>query len=126
MEINRSLLRYEHMIASRELKPELCFSCMDCNDICKCGTGANWILDSGASKHFTSNLDDFSLYEEILSTQNATVQTAGTILPMVGKGAVIIRHNVEEQNTHYEQITHLYPVFCIPNISVQLLSMGIF
>ena len=31
-EIDRSLLRYDSMIASGELKPHLCFSCMDCND----------------------------------------------------------------------------------------------
>lgn len=114
------------MLATGDLKPKLCFSCMDCNDECNCGTGANWIMDSGTFKHFTSNLDDFSSYEELLNTENAVVLMVANLLSIVGKGVVIIRHNVEDHNTQYEWTTHLYPVFYVPSLTVQLLSMGMF
>jgi hypothetical protein len=118
MEIDRSLLKYQHMIATGDVKPELCFSCMDCNDECNCKTGADWIMDSGASKHFTSNLDDFSSYEELPNAENALVLTAANSLSIVGKGMVIIRHNVEDRNISYERTTHLYPVFYVPGLTV--------
>ena len=49
--IDRTLEKYNIMIAKGIIHPQqLMFSCMECNDNCtSCGTGADWIIDSGAS-----------------------------------------------------------------------------
>ena len=101
------------MIATGELKPHLCFSCMDCNDKCKCGTGADWVMDSGISKHFTNDLNDFSSFKEILNAKNTQVQTASNDLQIVGKGTVFIRHIVNVLNTlisSFLRPKHLSPI----------------
>jgi hypothetical protein len=51
------------------------FSCILCNNG-HCGCGTDWILDSGASHHYTGNIGDFSSYEQIESTEQNDVQTA--------------------------------------------------
>ena len=45
---------------------------------------------------------------------------------MVGKGAVMIRHIVEEHNSKINCITCFYPVFYVLELTVRLLSMGVF
>lgn len=40
------------------------YSCLNCENK-NCEYGADWIMDSGASNHFTVNLSDFTSYEEI-------------------------------------------------------------
>jgi len=49
---------------SQENKIPLCTS-LNCGKCNSCSPGAPWLMDSGASKHFTMNLDEFSLYESI-------------------------------------------------------------
>ena len=83
-EINRSLLilNLEHMLATGEIKPHLCFSCKDCNDNCNCGTGTDWVMDSGASHHLTSHLSDFSSYKTLLGDEQQLLQTASAQNPV--------------------------------------------
>jgi hypothetical protein len=50
-------------------------SCITC-DNGHCGCGADWILDSGASHHYTRNIEDFSSYEQIESAEQHAVQMA--------------------------------------------------
>ena len=71
-------------------------------------------------------MSDFSSYEELSESDNSNVMTAAKTVCMVGKGAVMIRHIVEEHNSKIDCITCLYPVFYIPELTVQLLSMSVF
>jgi len=50
---------------------------------------ANWILDSGASKHVTGTLSEFASYNPFAPMQKETIQTAdGTAQPIKGVGTV--------------------------------------
>ena len=50
---------------------------------------ANWILDSGASKHVTGTLSEFASYNPFAPMRNETIQTAdGTAQPIKGVGTV--------------------------------------
>jgi len=47
------------------------------------------------SKHFTMNLDEFSLYESIPANNKNKVITANGETFIEGKGTVFLQHNVE-------------------------------
>lgn len=50
---------------------------------------ANWILDSGASRHVTVASSEFASYSAYPSTHSETIQTAdGTCQPIKGVGSV--------------------------------------
>ena len=106
-DIDRTPEKYNIMIAKGIIHPQqLMFSCMECNDNCiSCGTGADWIMNSSASKHFTSDMSDFSSYEELPESEDSYVMTAAKTVCIVRKGAVIIGHLVEEHNLKYDHIT---------------------
>jgi hypothetical protein len=83
-------------------------------------------LDSGASAHFTSEISDFASYE-VLPQDNATIiQTASKsgMISKIRKGAVFIKHAVEEDGAILEHRTCIYPVYHVPKISTRLLSIG--
>ena len=66
----------------------------------------SWIVDSGASMHFTHDQNNFAEYEPI---KTKPVQTAakGNPIEIVGKGTVFISHEVEGRNGQLEQrVTH--------------------
>jgi hypothetical protein len=69
-----------------------------------------WMLDSGASAHFTSHLEDFS---EIQIGHFGVVQTASKLEPMLGQGNVLIEHLVVDKKTGVEHVckTRLWLVF---------------
>ena len=83
-------------------------------------------MDSGASNHFTLYLSDYSSYEEL--TEAMTVQTASKteVITKRGKGTVFIRHFVIEDGKIKKRLMRLHPVYYIPEIVHQLLSMGEF
>ena len=74
-----------------------------------------WMLDSGASSHFTFNINDFVEYELI---EPVDIQTANSHTSMVGKGTVLF---IME-----EEIIRIYPVLYIPDLNQRILSMGQF
>ena len=78
---------------------------------------ATWMLDSGASCHFTNNISDFVDYEENVGPERV-VRTANGSTSIIGKGTVIFTVNNEQ--------IRLYPVFYIPDLNDRLLSLGQF
>jgi hypothetical protein len=81
-----------------------------------------WLLDSGASAHFTNNLSDFIEYKPIAKSERMPVKTAAQMLYVEGTGSVLLEHYVADKPV----ITRVYPVLYIPRISIRLLSMGVF
>jgi hypothetical protein len=75
-----------------------------------------WMLDSGASWHFTFDINDFVVYEAI--PEPIEVLTATTTTNIVGMGTVIIR---TKQGAH-----RISPVWYIPELTTRLLSLGQF
>jgi len=84
--------------------------------------GSLWLLDSGASAHFTFDKSDFISYTPATPEERAPVKTAAHTIYVEGKGTVLIQHNVGDQMV----TTRLYPVLYIPELSTRLLSMGEF
>jgi len=74
--------------------------CGKCNS---CSPGTPWLMDSGASKHFSMNIDDFSSYESIPANNKNRVITANGKIFIEGKGTVFIQHNVERSGRRPEQ-----------------------
>jgi transposase InsO family protein len=103
-------------------KREFCAKCLDGN----CDTCVDWILDSGASKHFSGDINDFASYQDVDPNKDTHVHAANSVIHIKGKGAVFIKHQVKIQGKLESCITRLYPVFYIPKIDYRLLSMGIF
>jgi hypothetical protein len=75
-----------------------------------------WMLDSGASRHFTYNINDFVVYEAI--PEHIEVLTVTTTTKIVGMGTVIIK---TERGAH-----RISPVWYIPELTTRLLSLGQF
>jgi len=83
-----------------------------------------WIMDSGASKHFTpvlSNFADFTPYD------GPKLQTAAVKAPLQikGEGTVFLTHIVTSKSgITREVVTHFFPVYHVPGMSVRLMSFG--
>jgi hypothetical protein len=84
----------------------------------------NWLLDSGATWHFTHSLSDFISYEDLKDA--LIVQTASKPIFIKGSGAVLIKHEVTNKHRKKTITTVLHPVYYIPVITTRLLSLGVF
>jgi hypothetical protein len=80
-----------------------------------------WMLDSGASEHFTMSLDDFSEYSPFETKMIA--YTTNGVAAIEGKGTVIIRYKDEQE---YAVVARLHPILYMPQLTHRLLSMGSF
>jgi hypothetical protein len=78
-------------------------------------TPAEWLLDSGASMHFTNNINDFIDYQVIKPIK---VVTANRSTQVTGKGAVIL--------TVGDKAIWIEPVYHIPDLTTKLISLGEF
>jgi len=79
----------------------------------------DWILDSGASLHFTGDMNDFIEYTPL--EKNITANTATSVdTQIIGKGTVMMA--VEG----FEHMVRIAPVFYVPDLSMRLLSLGVF
>jgi len=85
----------DHM--SQENLNPLCMS-LNCGKCNSCLPGAPWLMDSGASKHFTMNMSEFSSYESILANSKNKVITANGETFIEGKGTVFLKHEVERNS----------------------------
>ncbi len=85
---------------------------------------ARWLLDLGASLHFTCSMDDFIKYEVI--KMPILVKTASQPIHIKGKGTVLIQHKVTHNGHTGQHVTCLYPMFYIPEITGRILSIGEF
>jgi hypothetical protein len=66
--------------------------------------GTLWLLDSGASLHFTHDFNDFIEYETAKLADRMPVRTASDIVHIEGKGTVLLEHKVNNKLVQ----THLY------------------
>ena len=90
------------------------FVCLTLQDD-KGETEAKWMLDSGASRHFTFDINNYVDYE---TTAEVLVRTANSFTKIVGKGTVII--------TVDGKTVRINPVYHIPDLNCCLLSLGQF
>ena len=89
-----------------------CPSCEDKNKI--------WIINSGASMHFTPDRSDFVMYQ-LLGDHKIPVSTTAGVIHVVGKGSIWIRW---KNSQGVNQILTLHNVGHLPNSGVKLISMG--
>ena len=90
------------------------FVCLTLQDD-KSETEAEWMLDSGASQHFTFDINNYVDYETMAEV---LVRTANSFTKIIGKGTVII--------TVDGKTVRINPVYHIPDLSYRLLSLGQF
>ena len=83
-------------------------------------SGAFWLLDSGASCHFTSNLEDFASYQVLKHKHYAKM--ANGVAEIAGIGMVLLW--CLDHNTRDEKVVKLTQVFHMPGASACLISMG--
>jgi hypothetical protein len=83
-----------------------------------------WIMDSGASKHFTPELSDFADFQPY-NGPKLTTTAVKALLQIKGEGTVFLTHTVTNKSgTKREVITHFSPVYHVPGMSVRLMSLG--
>jgi len=80
-----------------------------------------WILDSGASSHFTRGISDFESFETLHIL--LSIQTASGSMYITGKRAVTLKH-LDMQKNMVETIIN--NVFFCNNLICWLLSLGAF
>jgi hypothetical protein len=81
--------------------------CMDCKELKeKHKKLQHWIMDSGASLHFTNSLNDFAEY---MIGEYSHAITATTIVKITAVGTVLLAHNIRGQDK--TQVTRVYPVY---------------
>ena len=71
-----------------------------------------WILDSGASQHFTSTKVDFIDFEVIKNAGEVRTAAAKSTLHIEGKGTILLTHFVENQGTCSLKTARI----CIPGL----------
>ena len=93
--------------------------CLQCSHGCDCKTDSTkeWLIDSGASEHFTYNINNFVDYEVLKN--HSSVKTANSTAEVQGRGTVIIVLTTGE-------VVRISSVYHIPTLSCQLLAMGKF
>ena len=95
-------------------------SSFPCFDKCECKPNqplSEWLLDSGASLHYTGNINNFIEYSPLDTPSE--IHTATSVTQMIGKGTVIL---TLETGEHIQ----IYPVFHVPGLVSRLLSLGTF
>jgi hypothetical protein len=82
-----------------------------------------WMINSGASAHFTGTLADFS---SVQMGFFGIVHTASTPQHIKGRGTVFIEHLVIDLQTGAKSthVTKLWPVFYIEGTQMRLISAG--
>jgi len=84
-----------------------------------------WLLDSGASMHFTGQRSD--LVDAFKLAQPLMIQMANDVTQVEEARTVFITHTVLPQNSKvYEKTTHLQPVYYLNRLNTRLLSIGEF
>ena len=93
--------------------------CLQCSHGCDCKTDGTkeWLIDSGASEHFTYDINNFVDYEVLKN--HSLVKTANSTAEVRGRGTVILVLTTGE-------FVRISLVYHIPTLSCQLLAMGNF
>ena len=77
--------------------------------------GQNWLLDSGASAHFTFDKSDFVELHDITPIP---VKTANGMTSITAEGSVLLNYG--------SRVYTIAPVFYVPDLNQRLLSLGQF
>jgi len=83
-------------------------------------SGTFWLLDSGASHHFTGDIGDFASYNELKRVHYA--KTANGVALIAGIGTVLLR--CLDHNSGDEKVVTLTQVLHMPGTTACLISMG--
>jgi hypothetical protein len=83
---------------------------------CKDKIRSMWLLDSGASAHFTFEREDFIEYKPVSDRQ--PVKTVAHTIYVEGIGTVLLRHYINSLPI----TTQIYPVLHIPKMTAKLLQ----
>ena len=114
------VLSSAYNICSHEIHDACCANCKgkmaDGSEI----SHAFWLLDSGASHHFTDNLGDFASYQVLKHKHYAKM--ANGVAEIAGIGTVLLQ--CLDHNTGDEKVIKLTQVLHMPGVSVHLISMG--
>jgi len=121
IDIGRSLDKY---LAYAKINCGYASLCADCKDNSK-SNFIEWIVDSGASVHFTDNKADFSDLRFFDEKDRPKAQTANGAAAIHGHGTVFVKTWVDNTNSQTATISRLSPVFYMPGIGIHLLSMGL-
>jgi len=119
--IGRSLDKY---LAYAKINCGYALLCADCKDNSK-SNFIEWIVDSGASVHFTDNKVDFSNLRFFDEKDWPKAQTANGATAIHGHSTVFVKTWVDNTNSQMATISRLSPVFYMPGIGIRLLSMGL-
>jgi hypothetical protein len=82
-----------------------------------------WMLDSGASKHFTNSIDDFVDYTPWPKSEQRLLTTATSTTKIVGEGTVIVK--ARDLNGKFCHV-RINGVRYVPELNTRLLSLGTF
>jgi len=124
VDIGRSLDKY---LAYEQINCNYVSHCADCKNNSKSLSSLiEWIVDSGASVHFTDNKSDFSELKLWPEKERPSAQTANGAAAIHGLGTVFVKTWVDN-SPKPQTVTksHLYPVFYMPGMGIRLLSMGL-
>jgi hypothetical protein len=91
--------------------------CVKCKG--KAKASPQWILDSGASLHFTGDMNDFIEFSPL--KEPISVNTANGTVQVEGSGTVLINCSKQKGS-----VVRLSPVYYLPSATSRLLSMGEF
>jgi len=83
-------------------------------------SGAFWLLDSGASCHFTGDIGDFASYNALKRAHYAKM--ANGVALIAGIGTVLLR--CLDHNSGDEKVITLTQVLHMPGATARLISMG--
>jgi len=73
-----------------------------------------WLLNSGASAHFTNNFDAFVEYQPYAKPRHS--QMANGLAPVLGEGSILIHFN--------GNVVQLSPMIYMPTCTFQLVLLG--
>ena len=84
---------------------------------CKKSETQEWMLDSGASFHFSGDVNNFVDHTQM--KEEIPLRTANSSTIIKGKGTIILTLSTGEK-------VRIYPVFYVPGLTCKLLSLGMF
>jgi len=100
---------------------------ISCTDCANCKTSQKfdeWIMDSGASIHFTGKESDFSDLQMFPIDKRPPVSTANGQASVHGHGTIFVENSVTQNGKSKTHVTRFHPVYFMPGVSVRLMSMG--
>lgn len=86
---------------------------------------SDWLIDSGASRHFTGDMNDFYDFRILNTGKPLMVSTPDATIQVQGVGTVFLDHVIEDSNGKEVIVTtRLENVYYLPGVKVKLVSMG--